>query len=156
MSPARSYVEQTRNTLLFASCAKEVSTNAKVNVVISDKLLVKQLQRELARLEAELRSSGSTRRKPDSAELLREKDLQIEMVIIKIFATDSLLIMHISSIFSTCMTLNKILKFIHYPQYYISYMLFLKIIVSTICYWSCNVLKSMDSFTLCTELLFPH
>jgi hypothetical protein len=156
MSPARSYVEQTRNTLLFASCAKEVSTNAKVNVVISDKLLVKQLQRELARLEAELRNSGSTRRKPDSAELLREKDLQIEMVIIKIFATDSLLIMHISSIFSTFMTLNKITKFIHYPQYYISYMLFLKIIVSTICYWSCNVLKSMDSFTLCTELLFPH
>ncbi|WJX88512.1 hypothetical protein P8452_70594 [Trifolium repens] len=80
MSPARSYVEQTRNTLLFASCAKEVSTNAKVNVVISDKLLVKQLQRELARLEAELRNSGSTRRKPDSAELLREKDLQIEML----------------------------------------------------------------------------
>jgi ABC-type multidrug transport system permease subunit len=156
MSPARSYVEQTRNTLLFASCAKEVSTNAKVNVVISDKLLVKQLQRELARLEAELRNSGSTRRKPDSAELLREKDLQIEMVIIKIFVTDSLLIMHMSSIFSTCMTLNKISKFIHYLQYYISYMLFLKIIVSTICYWSCNVLKSMDSFTLCTELLFPH
>ncbi|PNY06518.1 kinesin-related protein 4-like [Trifolium pratense] len=80
MSPARSYVEQTRNTLLFASCAKEVSTNARVNVVISDKLLVKQLQRELARLEAELRNSGSNRRKADSAELLREKDLQIEML----------------------------------------------------------------------------
>jgi hypothetical protein len=141
MSPARSYVEQTRNTLLFASCAKEVSTNAKVNVVISDKLLVKQLQRELARLEAELRSSGSTRRKPDSAELLREKDLQIEMVIIKIFATDSLLIMHISSIFSTFMTLNKISKFIHYPQYYISYMLFLKIIVSTIWIHSLSALN---------------
>jgi len=88
MSPARSYVEQTRNTLLFACCAKEVSTNAKVNVVVSDKLLVKQLQRELARLESELKKSGSTQRKPDSAELLREKDLQIEMVIIKIFATD--------------------------------------------------------------------
>lgn len=80
MSPARSYVEQTRNTLLFASCAKEVSTNAKVNVVVSDKSLVKQLQRELARLESELKKSGSTQRKPDSAELLREKDLQIEML----------------------------------------------------------------------------
>lgn len=98
MSPARSYVEQTRNTLLFASCAKEVSTNAKVNVVVSDKSLVKQLQRELARLESELKKSGSTQRKPDSAELLREKDLQIEMVIVKIFATDSLLFMHISTI----------------------------------------------------------
>ncbi|KAI5418534.1 kinesin-like protein KIN-7E isoform X2 [Lathyrus oleraceus] len=80
MSPARSYVEQTRNTLLFACCAKEVSTNAKVNVVMSDKLLVKQLQRELSRLEGELRNSSSTRRKPDSAELLKEKDLQIEML----------------------------------------------------------------------------
>uniref|UniRef100_A0A2N9HRV7 Kinesin motor domain-containing protein n=1 Tax=Fagus sylvatica TaxID=28930 RepID=A0A2N9HRV7_FAGSY len=28
MSPARSHVEQSRNTLLFASCAKEVATNA--------------------------------------------------------------------------------------------------------------------------------
>ncbi|KAJ1422573.1 P-loop containing nucleoside triphosphate hydrolase [Sesbania bispinosa] len=80
MSPARSHVEQTRNTLLFASCAKEVSTNAKVNVVMSDKLLVKQLQKELARLETELRNSGSTRLKSDSAALLREKDLQIEML----------------------------------------------------------------------------
>ncbi|KAK7376052.1 hypothetical protein VNO78_34902 [Psophocarpus tetragonolobus] len=78
MSPARSHVEQTRNTLLFASCAKEVTTNAKVNVVVSDKLLVKQLQKELARLEAELKNSGPTRLKFDSAALLKEKDLQIE------------------------------------------------------------------------------
>ncbi|TKY55877.1 Kinesin protein NACK1 [Spatholobus suberectus] len=78
MSPARSHVEQTRNTLLFASCAKEVTTNAKVNVVMSDKLLVKQLQKELARLESELRNSGPTRLKSDSAALLKEKELQIE------------------------------------------------------------------------------
>ncbi|KAH1151268.1 hypothetical protein GYH30_044981 [Glycine max] len=78
MSPARSHVEQTRNTLLFASCAKEVTTNAKVNVVVSDKLLVKQLQKELARLESELKNSGPTRLKFDSAALLKEKDLQIE------------------------------------------------------------------------------
>lgn len=81
MSPARTHVEQSRNTLLFASCAKEVSTNAQVNVVMSDKALVKHLQRELARLEGELRSSGSTSVTSDSAALLREKDLQIEKVI---------------------------------------------------------------------------
>lgn len=46
LSPARSHVEQSRNTLLFACCAKEVSTNAKVNVVMSDKALVKHLQKE--------------------------------------------------------------------------------------------------------------
>ena len=85
MSPARSHVEQTRNTLLFASCAKEVTTNAKVNVVVSDKLLVKQLQKELARLESELKNSGPTRLKFDSAALLKEKDLQIERVSINIF-----------------------------------------------------------------------
>lgn len=83
MSPARSHVEQTRNTLLFASCAKEVSTNAQVNVVVSDKALVKQLQKELAKLESELRNSGSTRPNYDSAAaLLREKDHEIEMVIV--------------------------------------------------------------------------
>ena len=80
MSPARSHVEQTRNTLLFASCAKEVATNAQVNVVMSDKALVKQLQKELARLQNELRNSGSARPMSDSAALLREKDHEIEMV----------------------------------------------------------------------------
>lgn len=81
MSPARIHVEQSRNTLFFASCAKEVVTNAQVNVVVSDKALVKQLQRELARLESELRSSGHTSVTPDSTLLIREKDLQIEKVI---------------------------------------------------------------------------
>ncbi|CAJ1942409.1 unnamed protein product [Sphenostylis stenocarpa] len=80
MSPARSHVEQTRNTLLFATCAKEVTTNAKVNVVMSDKLLVKQLQKELSRLESELRNSGQMRLKSDTSALLKEKDLLIEML----------------------------------------------------------------------------
>ncbi|KAA8536043.1 hypothetical protein F0562_028521 [Nyssa sinensis] len=77
LSPARSHVEQSRNTLLFASCAKEVTTNAKVNVVMSDKALVKHLQRELARLESELRTPAPTSTR-DYAALLRKKDLQIE------------------------------------------------------------------------------
>ncbi|KAK6159529.1 hypothetical protein DH2020_006843 [Rehmannia glutinosa] len=75
LSPARSHVEQSRNTLLFASCAKEVSTNAQVNVVMSDKALVKQLQKEVARLESELRTPGPV---CDHAALLRKKDMQIE------------------------------------------------------------------------------
>uniref|UniRef100_A0A6N2KRS8 Kinesin motor domain-containing protein n=1 Tax=Salix viminalis TaxID=40686 RepID=A0A6N2KRS8_SALVM len=50
--PCRSHVEQSRNTLLFASCAKEVTTNAQVNLVMSDKTLVKKLQKEVARLES--------------------------------------------------------------------------------------------------------
>ncbi|KAG5543100.1 hypothetical protein RHGRI_015995 [Rhododendron griersonianum] len=78
ISPAHSHVEQSRNTLLFASCAKQVSVNAQVNVVMSDKALVKQLQKELARLESELRSLGSTSATPNSAALLKEKELLIE------------------------------------------------------------------------------
>ncbi|KAL3814084.1 hypothetical protein ACJIZ3_015352 [Penstemon smallii] len=75
LSPARSHVEQSRNTLLFACCAKEVSTNAQVNVVMSDKALVKHLQKEVARLESELSTPGSI---CDHAALLRKKDQQIE------------------------------------------------------------------------------
>ncbi|KAK8653059.1 hypothetical protein V6N13_127077 [Hibiscus sabdariffa] len=78
MSPARTHVEQSRNTLLFASCAKEVTTKAQVNVVMSDKALVKQLQRELAKLENELRSAGMAPTSSISDALLREKDLEIE------------------------------------------------------------------------------
>ncbi|KAG9142626.1 hypothetical protein Leryth_020644 [Lithospermum erythrorhizon] len=74
MSPARTHVEQSRNTLLFASCAKEVTTSAQVNVVMSDKVLVKHLQRELARLESEMRNPGPA----SVSALVREKDLQIE------------------------------------------------------------------------------
>ncbi|KAI3777469.1 hypothetical protein L1987_47269 [Smallanthus sonchifolius] len=75
MSPAHSHVEQSRKTLLFASCAKDVSTNAQVNVVISDKALVKQLQQELARLANELKTSPVSN---DSASLIREMKLQIK------------------------------------------------------------------------------
>lgn len=79
LSPALSHIEQSRNSLLFASCAKEVTTNAQVNVVMSDKALVKHLQKELARLESELRTPGPTFN-CDHTTLLRKKDLQIEKV----------------------------------------------------------------------------
>ncbi|XP_076909195.1 kinesin-like protein KIN-7E isoform X2 [Bidens hawaiensis] len=81
MSPARSHVEQSRNTLLFASCAKEVSTNAQVNAVMSDKALVKHLQRELDRLENELKSPSSNQISLDTATVIREKDQQIEKLL---------------------------------------------------------------------------
>ena len=79
MSPAHTYIEQSRNTLLFATCAKEIITNAHVNVVMSDKALVKHLQRELARLENELKFPGSASCTTHT-EALREKDAQIKKV----------------------------------------------------------------------------
>ncbi|ESQ53139.1 hypothetical protein EUTSA_v10024409mg [Eutrema salsugineum] len=78
LSPARSHVELTRNTLLFACCAKEVTTKARINVVMSDKALLKQLQRELARLETELRNPASPASNCDCAMTVRKKDLQIQ------------------------------------------------------------------------------
>ncbi|CAO2183956.1 unnamed protein product [Urochloa humidicola] len=77
MSPAHTHIEQSRNTLLFATCAKEVITNAHVNVVMSDKALVKHLQRELARLENELKFPGSASCTTHT-EALREKDARIK------------------------------------------------------------------------------
>ncbi|XP_019167258.1 PREDICTED: kinesin-like protein NACK1 [Ipomoea nil] len=70
LSPASSHVEQSRNTLFFATRAKEVTNNAQVNMVVSDKQLVKHLQKEVARLEAELRT-------PDVS---YEKDLKIQQM----------------------------------------------------------------------------
>ncbi|CAA0821972.1 ATP binding microtubule motor family protein [Striga hermonthica] len=78
MSPAHSHLEQSRNTLLFASCAKQVSTNAQVNVVMSEKALVKQLQKELARLENELKNLSSTAASCGSSSVLKEKELLID------------------------------------------------------------------------------
>lgn len=81
MSPAHTHVEQSRNTLLFAMCAKDVNTNAQVNVVMSEKALVKQLQRELARLENELKNAGSKiSATADSSTLLKEKEVLIQKV----------------------------------------------------------------------------
>ncbi|XP_057506273.1 kinesin-like protein NACK2 [Actinidia eriantha] len=79
MSPALSHVEQSRNTLSFATSAKEVTNNAQVNMVVADKKLVKHLQKEVARLEAELRSP-----EPSSSSCLRtqlmEKDMKIQQM----------------------------------------------------------------------------
>lgn len=70
LSPALSHVEQSRNTLYFATRAKEVTNNAQVNMVVSDKQLVKHLQKEVARLEAELHT-------PDPS---KEKDRKIQQM----------------------------------------------------------------------------
>lgn len=78
MSPARTHVEQSRNTLSFATCAKAVVTNARVNVVMSDKALVKHLQRELDRLETELRGSGTASSTSHCEVTLREREILIQ------------------------------------------------------------------------------
>uniref|UniRef100_A0A5B7CB36 Kinesin-like protein n=1 Tax=Davidia involucrata TaxID=16924 RepID=A0A5B7CB36_DAVIN len=80
MSPALSHVEQSRNTLSFATSAKEVTNNAQVNMVVADKQLVKHLQKEVARLEAELQSPEPSSSSSCFKTLLMEKDLKIQQM----------------------------------------------------------------------------
>lgn len=79
MSPALSHVEQSRNTLSFATSAKEVTNSAQVNMVVADKQMVKHLQKEVTRLKAELLSP-----EPSSSKCLRslllEKEQKIEQM----------------------------------------------------------------------------
>ncbi|KAK7363351.1 hypothetical protein VNO77_05491 [Canavalia gladiata] len=79
ISPSLSHVEQTRNTLAFATSAKEVINTAQVNMVVSDKTLVRQLQKEVARLEGELRSPELSSRSCLRS-LLAEKELKIQQM----------------------------------------------------------------------------
>ncbi|KAL5726532.1 Kinesin-like protein nack1 [Ranunculus cassubicifolius] len=79
LSPAMTHVEQSRNTLSFATRAKEVTNNAQVNMVVSDKQLVKHLQKEVARLEAELRTPDPSSRSDPNVEW-REKDIKIKQM----------------------------------------------------------------------------
>ncbi|KAH6797975.1 ATP binding microtubule motor family protein [Perilla frutescens var. hirtella] len=79
ISPALSHVEQSRNTLSFATSAKEVTNSAQVNMVVEKKQIVKQLQEEVARLEAELRSPEPSA-SSSFRSLLREKDLKIKQM----------------------------------------------------------------------------
>ncbi|KAL3625265.1 Kinesin-like protein nack2 [Castilleja foliolosa] len=80
MSPALSHVDQSRNTLLFATSAKEVTNSAKVNMIVEKKQLVKQLKDEVARLEAELRSPEPTSASACLRSLLREKETKIQQL----------------------------------------------------------------------------
>ncbi|KAL8056737.1 hypothetical protein ABFX02_04G138300 [Erythranthe guttata] len=74
LSPASCHAEQSRNTLFFATRAKEVTNNAQVNMVISEKQLVKHLQKEVARLEAVLRTPD-----PSSEKEAKIRQMEREM-----------------------------------------------------------------------------
>ncbi|KAM3301098.1 kinesin-like protein NACK2 [Capsicum chacoense] len=79
MSPALSHVEQSRNTLCFATSAKEVATTAQVNMVVAEKQLLKHLRKEVSRLEAELRSPDPSA-SPCLRSLLIEKEQKIQQM----------------------------------------------------------------------------
>eukprot|EP00958_Prasinococcus_capsulatus_P000852 scaffold65_cov353-Prasinococcus_capsulatus_cf.AAC.19 len=55
ISPAQSQLEMTRNTLLFAAHAKNVSNQATINKVVTKDALLRQYQDEIRRLQAMLK-----------------------------------------------------------------------------------------------------
>jgi chromosome segregation ATPase len=57
-TPSELYLEETRSTLLFASRAKLVKTNAQINEVLDDRSIIRRLQQELA-LARRHQSGGS-------------------------------------------------------------------------------------------------
>eukprot|EP00850_Spirogloea_muscicola_P007248 SM000036S13292 [mRNA] locus=s36:390900:395912:+ [translate_table: standard] len=76
MSPALSHVDHTRNTLSFARQAKEVTNSAQINLVVSDKVLVKQLQREVERLKVALLASAPANELWDKTILLQKLEME--------------------------------------------------------------------------------
>ncbi|KAI3973159.1 hypothetical protein MKX01_020894 [Papaver californicum] len=81
MSPALSHMDQSRNTLSFASSAKEVKNIARVNMVVSEKQLLKHLQNKVALLEAELQSPEPP--SPSLQSLLEDRDMKIQKMMIE-------------------------------------------------------------------------
>ncbi|CAK8563930.1 unnamed protein product [Lathyrus sativus] len=79
VSPSLSHVEQTRNTLSFATSAKEVVNTARVNMVVSEKTQVRELQKEVARLEGELKNPELSAH-ACLRSLLAEKELKIQQL----------------------------------------------------------------------------
>ena len=60
-TPSELYLEETRSTLLFASRAKLVKTNAQVNEVLDDRSMIRRLQKELAQARAEAGGAPSAK-----------------------------------------------------------------------------------------------
>ncbi|GJP55552.1 hypothetical protein CLOM_g14510 [Closterium sp. NIES-68] len=77
ISAGRTHLEQTRNTLAFALRAKEVTNSACVNVVVTDRALVEQLQREVARLEGEMRLRPSREQFHEQAVRMQQLEEQL-------------------------------------------------------------------------------
>lgn len=58
-TPSELYLEETRSTLLFASRAKLVKTNAQINEVLDDRSIIRRLQRELALARSQQHLGGT-------------------------------------------------------------------------------------------------
>lgn len=81
MSPNRIHADQSRNTLMFGSHAKDVTTNAKVNFAwMPNKALVKQPQREMGGMQSELERLAPNFITDNVVSIMKEKDLKIQKV----------------------------------------------------------------------------
>lgn len=112
---------------MFACCAREVTTKAQVNIVMSDKALVKHLQKEVTRLESELKSTGPVAAPDDYSAVLRKKDQQIQ----KVFFFQHILVISIRFSGLAVSVLGELIKYsrpskhhiIKIPESYITFFL---------------------------------
>ena len=72
-TPSHLYLEETRSTLQFASRAKLVKTNAKINEVIDDRSMIKKLKREVKEMKNLLNEQSSD----ESRKLAKEREMQL-------------------------------------------------------------------------------
>ena len=81
VTPASTFVDETRSTLMFADRAKDVKNSARVNEVMDDKALLLQSKKEIAALQKQLLmlqgGSGSGVSTQDVESLVKQK-MQVE------------------------------------------------------------------------------
>lgn len=75
VTPASTFVDETRSTLMFADRAKNVKNSARVNEVMDDKALLLQSKKEIAALQKQLQmlQSGSAVSTEDIEALIQQK-----------------------------------------------------------------------------------
>eukprot|EP01052_Picozoa_sp_SAG31_P003633 SAG31_NODE_142_length_22669_cov_18.630040_8_plen_1160_part_00 len=78
VTPANSFVDETRSTLLFADRAKNVKNSAKVNVVMDDKALLLQSKKEIAALQKQLQMMQNGTVSPGEIDVLLQQKKNIE------------------------------------------------------------------------------
>lgn len=77
-TPSHLYLEETRSTLQFASRAKLVKTNAKINEVIDERSLIKKLQKELAQAKKLIDSQRGSNTDDGQIDSLKEEIARLE------------------------------------------------------------------------------
>ena len=76
VTPAAMHAEETRSTLRFATSAKTLTTQTKVNEVLDDAAMIKRLKKELLKLKSGIKHHGNPSASDQESEEKAFKDLE--------------------------------------------------------------------------------